>query len=358
MSAAFTIWDASRPDEHAAWVRLWNLWPEREIFAHPSWVELNAGPEDRALCIAGEQNGSYVLYPFLLRPLRQLQYCDPRWRDFCDITTPYGYGGPFRWGAPWPRSAAAEFWTTLEQWAARNRVISEVIRFSLFPESMVEYNGEQRVLRDNIVRALGSDDEMWRDCEHKVRKNVTRARASGVRVWTDDSSCHLDQFLSLYVATMDRRHAATSYYFPRSYFDTMHASLRGHFLYFYASIGDAVISTELVLVSATRIYSFLGGTNPLWYHVRPNDLLKMEIMRWGHSAGKTAFVLGGGFSREDGIYRYKLSFAPHGRVPFFLGTHVFDAEAYRQLTESRRTHAAASGVLWQPNPDYFPAYRS
>lgn len=358
MSSVFSIWDASRPDERDAWLRLWALWPEREIFAHPSWVELNAGPEDRALCIAGSENGSYVLYPFLLRPLRRFQYCDPCWRDFCDIATPYGYGGPFRWGAPWQSSAATAFWATLEQWAARNRVVSEVIRFSLFPESMVEYNGEQRILRNNIVRVLGTDDELLHDCEHKVRKNVARARASGVRVWMDDCGSHLDEFLSLYLATMDRRHASASYYFPRDYFDNMHASLHGHFMYSHASVGDAVVSTELVLVSATRIYSFLGGTNPLWYRVRPNDLLKMEIMRWGRSAGKTAFVLGGGATREDGIYRYKLSFAPRGRVPFLLGTHVFDTEAYQQLTESRRNHAAASGVVWQPSPDYFPAYRS
>lgn len=358
MSSGFTIWDASRSDERDAWLRFWALWPEREIFAHPSWVELNAGPEDHALCIAGCQNESYVLYPFLLRPLRRLQYCDPEWYDCYDIATPYGYGGPFRWGAPWRPSDAAAFWTTLEQWASRNRVVSEVIRFSLFPDSVLEYRGERRVVRDNIVRVLGTDDELSHDCEHKVRKNVARARASGVRVWMDSCGAHLDRFLSLYVATMNRRLADAWYYFPRTYFDILHANLHGQFHYFHASVGDAVVSTELVLVSATRIYSFLGGTNTEWYHVRPNDLLKMEIMRWGCAAGKTAFVLGGGNSREDGIYRYKLSFAPHGRVPFVLGTRVFDTEAYRQLTESRQIRTAALGISWEPNPDYFPAYRS
>src|ERR1035438_1807073 len=119
---------------------------------------------------------------------------------------------------------------------------------------------------------------------------------------------------------MDRRNAGEAYYFPREYFERIHADLKGQFAYFHALIGGAVVSTELVLVSAQRVYSFLGGTDAAWFHVRPNDLLKVEIMNWARSAGKTEFVLGGGYARGDGIYRYKLSFAPSGSVPFSIGS--------------------------------------
>lgn len=146
-------------------------------------------------------------------------------------------------------------------------------------------------------------------------------------------------------------------YFPRRYFERIHADLKGQFSYFYAVVGGAVVSTELVLVSADRIYSFLGGTDAAWFHVRPNDLLKVEIMNWARGAGKTEFVLGGGYARGDGIYRYKLSFAPNGSVPFSIGSRVLNANAYKRLVQARRTFEAREGCQWQPNSEYFPAYR-
>jgi lipid II:glycine glycyltransferase (peptidoglycan interpeptide bridge formation enzyme) len=213
------------------------------------------------------------------------------------------------------------------------------------------------VLLDNVVRVLKSEDELWREFEHKVRKNVNRARASGVTVRIDENGARLDDFLAIYTGTMSRRNAQETYNFPREYFERIQTDLKGQFTYFHALVGGAAVSTELVLVSADRIYSFLGGTDAAWFHVRPNDLLKVEIMNWARSAGKAEFVLGGGYARDDGIYRYKLSFAPHGSVPFSLGSRVLSAGAYEQLVRDRRTFAATEGRQWQPNPAYFPAYR-
>ena len=52
---------------------------------------------------------------------------------------------------------------------------------------------------------------------------------------------------------------------------------------------------------------------------------------------------------DDGIFRYKRSFAPRGLVPFYVGRRVLDPELYRDLTES---------VGGPREPGYFPAYRS
>ena len=221
----------------------------------------------------------------------------------------------------------------------------------------MEYAGDRRVLLDNVVRVLKSEDELWQEFEHKVRKNVNKARASGVTVRIDENGARLDDFLAIYSGTMSRRNARETYYFPREYFERIQTDLKGQFTYFHAVVGGAAVSTELVLVSADRVYSFLGGTDAAWFHVRPNDLLKVEIMNWARSAGKAEFVLGGGYARDDGIYRYKLSFAPHGSVPFSIGSRVLSANAYEQLVRDRRTFAATEGRQWQPNPEYFPAYR-
>ena len=54
-------------------------------------------------------------------------------------------------------------------------------------------------------------------------------------------------------------------------------------------------------------------------------------------------------SADDGIFRYKRSFAPHGLVPFFVGRRVLEPELYAELTE--RAGGASDGA-------FFPAYRA
>jgi hypothetical protein len=294
----------------------------------------------------------------VLRPLGAEPYCDALRRDHADIATPYGYGGPFRWGDEWNVEASRRFWQEFNDWASKSRIVSEVVRLSLFPDTLIGYSGERRVLLENVVRILKNEDELWHEFEYKVRKNVNRARARGVTVKIDENGDRLDDFLAIYNSTMNRRRAKDSYYFQREYFERLQADLKGYLTYFHAVIGRTVVSSELVLISAKRVYSFLGGTDAAWFHVRPNDLLKLEIMNWAWSAGKSEYVLGGGHARGDGIFRYKLSFAPDGVVPFSLGSRILDEGAYQQLVRCRCALAAAQGSPWRPDPNYFPTYRS
>lgn len=358
MSLGFQVWDAANAADKEAWLARWNGWPDREVFAHPDYVALYAGPHNRALCATASCGGSHVLYPFVLRCFADEPYCPPELRRASDLATPYGYGGPFRCGPEWDSDSAHRFWSEFDQWAAGQAAISEVIRLSLFPETLIDYAGNRRVLFENVVREIGAEEELWRDFEYKVRKNVHRARASGVVVEADEQACRFEDFLAVYNATMERRNARASYYFPREYFERIHRNLKGQFVYFHALVQGSVISTELVLVSAARVYSFLGGTDAAWFHLRPNDLLKVEVMNWARVAGKTQFVLGGGYSPSDGIYRYKRSFAPNGSVPFQLGTRILNQSGYDALMAARRTFERSCGSDWHPDSSYFPAYRA
>ena len=100
-----------------------------------------------------------------------------------------------------------------------------------------------------------------------------------------------------------------------------------------------------MLVSERNAYSFLGGTASDAFELRPNDLLKWELILWLKSAGKRRFVLGGGYGADDGIFRYKRSFAPHGLVPFFVGRRVLEPELYRDLTESAWRRARVRAIF-------------
>jgi len=266
-------------------------------------------------------------------------------KTYFDFTTPYGYGG---WlfegnGNPSPLYAA------YIDWCEKNQIISEFVRFSLYSNSRNSYYGEVIPRTQNVVRNLDHPiDDMLMDFEHKVRKNIKRANESGLQLIVDSDGNRLNDFLSIYYSTMDRNNAEDSYYFNEAFFRQIN-TLIGNHVYFYALLDDVVISTELVIMGSDIMYSYLGGTNSDYYSVRPNDFLKYQIIHWGLKSGYKRFVLGGGYGADDGIFRYKKSFAPNGIVRFYTGQTVFFPEVYENLNTMRTN---------LPESEFFPRYRA
>lgn len=352
--SSFHIWDASCQEGALYWLAHWQSWPDREVFAHPAYAQLYTSTKCRALCAAWTGGPVRVLYPFLMRDLSGELFCAGRDMRGVDLVTPYGYGGPFAWGEGDREAAVHEFWPAFDRWAASERVISETVRFTLFRDTVLNYPGRAAPRLQNVVRGLDlTEEDLWNDYEYKVRKNVRRARERGIAV-TEDTGEHLDDFLRIYRNTMNRREAGPANRFSESYFRSLQDGLPGQFRYFHAVLEGVVIASELVLISERNVYSFLGGTEEAYFQYRPNDLLKHEIILWCKRAGKRRFILGGGYGREDGIFRYKYSFAPKGVVPFVMGSRVLLPEAYAHLVELRR----AADPAWAPRPDFFPEYRS
>lgn len=352
-TGTFQIIDGLSASGREIWRQAWLQSPEREVFAHPDYVRLFTGTAERTLCALYRDATGTIMFPLILRALRNEDWAAAG-EAVHDLTTPYGYGGPLSWGRP----DAAAFWTLFSQWAEESRIISLYTRLTLFEEDAIPFDGEVMPVSLNVVRLLDKPlEQIWAEYEHKVRKNINKARRSGLTVAVDTEGRNIERFLEIYNATMERRQAGENYYFPAAFFRSIIDNLPGSFAFFYCLQNDIAISCELVLVSNSRLYSFLGGTQAEYFPLRPNDLLKHEIISWGLAAGKKAFVLGGGQAQDDGIFRYKLSFAPQGTVPYCIGAKIFDQAAYDSVCALRRRHEGKSGKQWAPRPGFFPAYR-
>lgn len=348
----FHVWDAARDSQRDAWLTVWKEQPDREVFAHPDYARLFAREGDRVVAAVQHSPRGVILFPLIVRPLASEWWAggESHW----DAATPYGYGGPFRWG----EVNTELFWDTFDRWANSQFLVTVFARRSLFSEQVLPWRGELEFKCHNVVRSLELDAEtLWMDYEQKVRKNVQKARRAGLRVTVDTEGRHLDDFLEIYRETMQRRGAEEAYLFPRSFFETIINKLTGCFAFFLTHKGEVAVSAELVLCSAENLYSFLGGTRESAFADRPNDLLKHEIIEWGRAIRKRRFVLGGGYRAEDGIYRYKLSFAPEGAVPFFVGKRVLQSAIAERLISRRKAAEQERGVSWSPRDDFFPAYR-
>ncbi len=345
----FSVLMTDSPQDVEQWREIWERWPAREVFAHPNYLRLFESENEKAACALLTSANGTVIYPFFLRKVDTGRYPNLR-----DLSSPYGYGGAVAIDGANKTALEEEFWTNFDEWCAQSHVVSEFVRFTLFPESLLRFPGEVEDGRENVVRALEMrPEDLWMDFDHKVRKNVKKAQRSGVTIDIDYDGSHFEGFYQIYLETMDRRSASSRYYFEEKFFREIHRSLIGQFVYFHARHEGKIISTELILVSEQSVYSFLGGTSEVAFDKRPNDLLKYEAMVWAAKQGKKNFVLGGGYAPGDGIFKYKRAFAPDGCVPFRIGRRIMNQPVYDALV--REKSSENSGDVPK---GYFPAYRA
>jgi len=357
---SFSIFNEAESADNNLWKGIVKRYCGNEPMMMPEYLKLfSSAPFENAFCGWYKNENGGILYPFILREMRALDWCPNALSNFNDVITPYGYGGPYPYGEL-NTSDVKAFWTGLDAWLKSCRVVSEFIRFSLeISRPQIHYPGDVILKSKNIVRTLDKSlSEMWIDFEHKVRKNVKRAQQNGLRVELDRTGEKTKDFLEIYYSTMARREAKSFYHFGPDFFDKLNRSLDGSFLYFHVLLQNKIISSELTLYSKETIYSYLGGTERSAYNLRPNDLLKYEIIKWGIESGLKRFVIGGGYQGEDGIYKYKKSFAPNGEVPFFVGQRILDSGVYNRLADARRKYEAKDGKVWSPSGGFFPLYRA
>lgn len=342
------ILSARSAEQRSRWLELWRNETSQEPFAHPTFVELFAGEHATPMLAHLEVGAGRVVFPFELRPIPSDISRGER-----DYASPYGYGGPFEEGDA--HAASRDFWTQFDAWCRDTRVISGFTRMSLFSQCVPSDGVGLLELFGNVVVNLErTPDEIWEGYARKVRKNVRRARDSGLEVQEDPSGAHLDEFLAIYDATMTRREASSTFFFGRPFFQRIVDEMPGSYTFVHVRKAGDLVSTELVLKSKHYLYSFLGGTLDTAFDMRPNDLLKHYVISLGQERGYRGFVLGGGYGGEDGIFRYKQAFDPAGVVPFRVIRRVVDAARVEQLVADR----VRRDPMWTPTESFFPPYRA
>lgn len=344
-----------RGADRADWLAAWQACG-REPFAHPDYVALFAAEGDDIRCVTLDSAAGLAILPLILRSIGKLAWSDATM--LVDATSPYGYGGPYTSS----EVDLAELWSGVVEWMAASGVVTSFVRMALDAATPEQPQSGANVASDamNIVVDLRRpEDDQWRHYEHKVRKNVNKANRAGLRVEVRESFTDLDEFAALYSATMDRRSASGWYYFDRRFFAALTTSLRGS--YVAAEVRDEhghLVSAELVLESDRYLYSFLGGTLREAFPHAPNDLLKHAVINYGRTSGRNGYVLGGGYTSDDGILRYKRSFDLTGSVPFSRMELVADGAAYRCLIDRRLAFERDVQPDAELPAGFFPRYRA
>jgi hypothetical protein len=352
----FEVLNYSEPEQYQRWLQIWDDWSGREVFAHPEYGNLFCEDHSKCMAIYLMTPCGGVLFPMIKRPTDSEEWSGSS-EALYDVISPYGYGGPFTWGDG--ADYTDLFWKLYESWCEEHSIVTTFARLSLFSDQIATPPYGVNSPYCNIVRSLTeTESEILSDYKHAVRKSLKKAARFNLQVVIDDGGDFLNDFMRIYYLTMNRVAANKGYFFSESFFKSIINKLNGSFVFLHVLSDGEVISSELVLVSADNIYSFLGGTNPEFNHMSPNNFLKHEIVKWGRSHGKSNFVLGGGYTKDDGIFKYKQAMAPNGEVSFKTFKSIHCKEKYEKLISDRSIWEADNNSEWVADISFFPCYRS
>jgi hypothetical protein len=265
-----------------------------------------------------------VLYPFIVRPL-----ADGR----CDITSAYGFGGPYGSGS-WREPFRQE--------CAQRGVVSEFVRFHPVRQNQQHAGDDVRLakVQDVVVLDVQADDEeLVRRMVPQARNKLRKAIRAGVRA---EPSRDLERFTQMYTDAMRGMGAADHYLFGLEYFEALDALDDGLLML------DAGSAAALFLVGAGAMHYFLSASTPEGRKSAAANLVIYEAMLRARDMGLEVLNLGGGLTEGDALHAFKRSFGP-GEAPYHVGYAVHDPEAYRLLSEQAGADIEGG---------FFPAYRA
>jgi hypothetical protein len=278
---------------------------------------------------------------------------------YFDVSTPWGYTGPIV--MPQNSTLLRAFWKEVDAWHESNNVVTEFIRFN-FNGNHEGYSGTTLRTLSNIRGRLLSAEELWSGFKRSVRKNFNTAIRNQLvcRIYQENIPFEkIKDFYSIWRGTMDRLEAAETYYHPFTYF---HSYIKANedccALAIVENPDGLPISTELLLFNKDTLFSFLGGTDSNYFSLRPNDLLKIEAMKWAREKGLKYYILGGGLRDGDTLYQYKKKFFPEEpEVIFYTGRKVVNPTVYNELSSYAGFELSENGAADDLNSGFFPKYR-
>jgi len=351
-----TLHRAYKLEEAQKWKSAVQLFDNPDISYLPEYCRIFELEGWGTACLFFYQDeGESAIYPFFLRSINNLPGFQHLDKSFYDISSPYGYGGPLF--SSFQEPFLKGFEKCFQGFCREMNVVTEFVRFHPLLENHLPLRNSYldiEKVKPVVILDLGQTEaEIWAGYKYSNRKNIKKARRSGLEVLFEEHPQHFPQFFDIYRDTMARRNARSFYRFSEKFFWEIHKTLQNNYIYAHVLKDGKVISTELLLYNRRFIHSFLGGTFPEYYPLRPNNLLKHEIILWAQNKGMRYFILGGGYKETDGIFEYKCAFSPTGIRDFFVGKGIHNYETFKFLEETGIKQKRVN-----PGTRYFPSYRS
>jgi Acetyltransferase (GNAT) domain len=321
--------------------------------------------EAQAAAIMISEGSKQFLLPYLIRRCPEDMLLDLNQRDFSesiyDAVSPYGYPGILLNDEAQADSAfVLQSIEMLVTTFKACKICSAFIRLHPILNAEIQQiiGGAELVKNGTTVfidLTLSNDAQRLQiKSSRRTRINQCRKRNFFAKI-LPFSQEHISIFMDIYKDTMDRLSAGHSYYFDRSYYESL-AQLLPHIFICIIEFEQNPVCAGLFTECCGIVQYHLSGTKNEFLHLTPNTLMIDEIRRWATQRGDRIFHLGGGLGgQQDSLFEFKASFSKQTH-DFYTLRLIADVEAYNNFTgiRSRQFNVDPKMLL---SSDFFPAYR-
>ncbi|MDD4774101.1 MAG: GNAT family N-acetyltransferase [Eubacteriales bacterium] len=284
-------------------------------------------------------NRGTVLHPFIKRPLPWL--IDGK--QYYDIVTPYGYGGPLIIKLSGNENELmSDFASAFNTYCVCNDIICEFIRFHTLYENHRYCGNIYNIAYKRRTIAIDLTDPNYYDTQFnaKCRNRVRKAIKNGIIIEPDRELNTIDTFAEIYYMTMTRNCAEDCYFFSKDYFHGIRNNLAGSALLVNAKYEGQIIAASLSLYTVKGFaHCHLTATNPDYYPLAANNLILKTVCDMLRTYGCTWLHLGGGLSsaEDDPLFKFKRTFGRGDKnfKDFYLGNRVINNEIYDKAIKIR-----------------------
>jgi uncharacterized NAD(P)/FAD-binding protein YdhS len=330
-------------------------WANNIYYAYEHLIYFKNLSDSLKYFVLSKDGNPKIIMPVVLRSIKEEGDIEIISNNYYDAITPYGYSGPL-YSEDVTEDDLKQFWQSIDAWYFENNVITEFIRFSL-NQNYVGYRGLLVGTLLNVKgKILNNFEDLWTNFSPKVRNNYRKALTYNLEFKLFDSNFsheRLEEFFRIYTETMIRNDAKGIYFFSFNYFKELISHNPNNFVLAKAYYENKCISAELIIKMNDTIYAFLGGTDANYFKTRPNDFLRVEIIKWAVENNIKYYTLGGGLNDNDGLYKHKKSLFPKDDdIMFYTGRKIINHEVYDQLCENNNEDCAKIH-----KEDFFPLYR-
>jgi len=336
-------------------IRQYNL----DIYFAPQYCKIWEDYGDgKAQAFLYESSLGKIFYPYLIR---KIDYTKLNINCF-DISTPYGYGGPvlLEYKKNEISLLVKEFRTEFSTYARKKGIISEFVRFHPVYKNynfFIASDIECKFVRNTIEIDLENEPEnILKSMKPKTRNEVRQAIRNelNVQFYSKPTLENIQAFYEIYLETMDRLEASDYYKFSLKYFINAFNLLARNAEIAFVFFDDKIISSSIFLLSDKLVHYHLSGSLNEYKSYRPNNIMLYQAALRYKKMGKKYFHLGGGYSGNDSLFKFKKGFNKNGLLDFYVGIKVNNKEIYNRLVREWKTKYNLGENF---NSDFFPLYR-
>ncbi|WP_185959967.1 GNAT family N-acetyltransferase [Planococcus soli] len=276
--------------------------------------------------------------------------------SYYDISTPYGYGGPLIIGFEKVDKCqiVQEFHDAFEKYCRKENIICEFVRFHpLFTNAQDFSSCYELIFRRYTTGTNLKDYEnpVKSEFSKSKQKSIQKALQAGVEYRMTENPVSLEAFKRIYYSTMNRKSAASIYYFNDNYFEELLRSFGKNILLAEVIYEGKVIAMGLNLVYGKTIHIHLSGTLAEYHQLSSSFVMRYALVEWGKAHGMDLIHEGGGVTgeKDDPLYLFKKQFGKNTEFTFYVSHKIWNQKVYNMLCQTVGSQAEA---------DVFPAYRS